>query len=376
MRVLMTSAPQVGHLVPLLGVGRALRDAGHTVRVATHPDRHQLVAEAGLEPIAAGMSGPEMSRERARRWPETDRLPAADWAVRMFTQILAPTVLADLTGLVDEWHPDVVVHEEGEYAGPVAAARAGIPWVTHGWGSPLRPAHELVELEEHAAGLWSSVGLEVLPWSGLYRHGLINPCPAALQPVPPGVAVSWSVRPSSLGEAAGSTIATDGIEAYVGFGTVPFFAEDVEVLAAAVRSCTSRGLRTLVTTTKEDIARKLTEEGGDGVVIRTFASLPEVLATCRLVVCHGGAGTVLAALSAGVPLVIVSQGSPSQARMAEACANAGVAAVAGTDAGSIDIAVNLVLDTPTVGQRAAVVAGEINAMPDPAALIPDLESLV
>ncbi len=292
----------------------------------------------------------------------------------MFTQILAPTVLADLLRLVEDWRPDLIVHEEGEYAGPVAGAHAGIPWVTHAWGSPLRPVEELVSLEEHAVGLWSSVGLEVMSGSGLYRYGLLNPCPAMLQVGAPGASVVWPVRPAPLSDR--SDAEADTADAYVGFGTVPLFADDFDVLAAAARSCAARGLRTVVTTTNDEIAARLSDEGGGRVLGRTFVSLPAVLQKCRVVVCHGGAGTVLAALERGVPLVIVSKGTPSQVRMAEACAEAGVAAVAGTDADSIETAVNLVLDTPTFRQRAGVVAEQISAMPEPAALISDLEAVV
>ncbi len=373
----MTSAPAVGHLAPILGMGRALRDAGHSVRVATNPERHGLINAAGLEPVAAGMSGAHMTQERARRWPETTAQPATAWAVRMFTQVLAPTVLTDLLTVIENWRPDLIVHEEGEYAGPVAGAHAGIPWITYGWGSPLRPVEELVSLEEPAAGLWSSVGLDVMPWGGLYRYGLLNPCPEMLQASAPGASVVWPVRPTALSDRADPEPNPDDFaEAYVGFGTVPLFADDFDVLAAAARSCAARGLRTVVTTTNDEIAARLSDEGGARVVGRTFVSLPAVLQNCQVVVCHGGAGTVLAALERGVPLVIVSKGTPSQVRMAEACAEAGVAAVAGADGDSIETAVNLVLDSPTFRRRAGAVAGQMSAMPEPAALIATLEAMV
>jgi UDP:flavonoid glycosyltransferase YjiC (YdhE family) len=371
----MTSVPHVGHLVPMFGLGRALQDSGHEVRVATHSDRHGLIADAGLVPVAAGISAAEMSEERARRWPETVNQPVSFWAVRMFTQILAPTMLADLGALIEAWRPDLVVHEEGEYAAPVAAARAGTPWVTHAWGSPLRPTSELISLEEHAAGLWASVGLDVMTWSGLYHSGLVNPCPAALQPSAPGASTVLPVRPETHPGPTSDTNQFVDAEAYVGFGTVPAFADDVTNLVAAARSCTSRGLRTLVTTTTTDIARQLIDQCGDRAAVRTFVSLPHLLATCSVVVCHGGAGTVLAALSAGVPLVVVRKRSPSQIRMAEACARAGVGVAADANPGSIDAGVELVLEAPTYRQRAQVVAREIKAMPEPAAVVPALQAI-
>src|SRR5262249_12100986 len=137
-RVLVSGVPGLGHLVPLLDLACALQLAGHGVRVATNKEFHGVIAGAGLQPVPAGMSNVEMRERRSRRWPETDAQPVSAWATRMWAQVMAPSTLADLLVCMEEWPPDVVLHEEGEYAAPVAAARAGIPWVTHGWGSPLR----------------------------------------------------------------------------------------------------------------------------------------------------------------------------------------------------------------------------------------------
>lgn len=94
----------------------------------------------------------------------------------MRAQVMAPSTLADLLVCMEEWPPDVVLREEGEYAAPVAAAKAGILSVTHGWGSPLRSARELAEIEELASALWESCGYDVPPAAGLYAHALVNPC--------------------------------------------------------------------------------------------------------------------------------------------------------------------------------------------------------
>jgi UDP:flavonoid glycosyltransferase YjiC (YdhE family) len=80
--------PAVGHVVPLLGVAGALSDAGHEVLFATHPERHGLIADAGLEPVAAGMSASEMTGERRGLWPESEHQPASTWATRMWAQIM------------------------------------------------------------------------------------------------------------------------------------------------------------------------------------------------------------------------------------------------------------------------------------------------
>lgn len=376
MRVLLTSAPAVGHVVPLLGLGQALRDAGHGVRVATHADVHPLIVGAGLQPIAAGMSGRAMTQERIRRWPETVAQPGTEWAVRMFTQILGPTTLTDLLAFCREWRPDLVIHEEGEYAGPVAATWVGVPWVTHGWGSPLRSAEDLGALKQHVSSLWESMDAPVPKWGGLYQHGLLNPCPVALQPEGPGVLLTWPVRPKPLTEPTDRSGIGDWLsDVYIGFGTVPLFAEDEAALPAAVLACVDRELKTVVTTSDPDQAARLGAAHPELVKAGTFVALAAVLPSCRLVVCHGGAGTVLAALASGAPLVIVPKGTPSQIRMAAACVTAGVAVLSGPEPDSIASAIAAVLDDERFRDRARDIAAQIRAMPAPSDVVPALQEV-
>jgi UDP:flavonoid glycosyltransferase YjiC (YdhE family) len=112
------------------------------------------------------------------------------------------------------------------------------------------------------------------------------------------------------------------------------------------------------------------------VQVERFVSLPAVLARASLVVCHGGAGTTLAALAHGVPLVIAPRGSPSQSRTASACERAGVARAVAGGAGAEEIrrAVRGAA-APGVRRAAAGVAAEIAGMPPAASLVPRLESL-
>jgi Glycosyltransferase family 28 C-terminal domain len=301
MRVLISAVPAVGHIIPLLGLAQAVQLAGHEVRFATNRERHRLVAAAGLHPLEAGMSPVEMRDERHRRWPETDRQPATEWATRMWAQIMAPSTLQDLLAIMADWRPHVVVHDEGDYAGPVAAAKADIPWVTHAWGSPLRPISELTELEELASLLWASNGLDVPAFAGLYQHALVNPCPRFLQNDSPGANIEWPIRPTTFDD-EGELLRAD---AYIGFGTVPAFANALAELTAAVRSCTERGMRVVVTAPSEDLRDELAAIDSRLVQARDFVRLGALLPSCKIAITHAGAGTVLASLSAGVPLVLL-----------------------------------------------------------------------
>ena len=195
----------------------------------------------------------EMREERLRRWPETAVQPVSNWATRMWAQIMAPSTLRDLLVVMGEWTPDVVLHDEGDYAGPVAAAQWNIPWVTHGWGSPLRPTSQLADLEDFASALWMASGLDVPRFAGLYKYALVNPCPRLLQPDSPGADIEWPIRPVPF-DNDGELLEAD---AYIGFGTVPAFANALAELSAAVRTCTERGMRVVVTAPSAELRREL-----------------------------------------------------------------------------------------------------------------------
>ncbi len=357
--------------MPLLDLARALQLEGHEVRFATNQQSHAVIAGAGLRPVSAGMSTAQMVAERRRRWPETDAQPVAAWATRMWSQVMAPSTLEDLLARIEECPPDVVIHDEGEYAAPVAAARAGIPWVTHAWGSPLRPADELAELEELAGALWESCGCDVPPAAGLYAHALVNPCPPLLERQPPqGAEIAWPIRPRPL-QGRGPALEADG---YIGFGTVPSFANARSELIAAVRACTARGLRIVVTAPNPELRQELAGIDERLVDAREFVSFAGLLASCKVVISHAGAGTVLASLAAGVPVVLVPRGSPSQVRMAQACHRAGVGRRC--DPAGLDAALEEVINDPAITAAAAAAARQIAALPSASDTVPLIESLI
>jgi UDP:flavonoid glycosyltransferase YjiC (YdhE family) len=86
---------------------------------------------------------------------------------------------------------------------------------------------------------------------------------------------------------------------------------------------------------------------------------------------------MLAALAAGVPLVVMPVAA-DQPDNADRCVAAGVGVALGPrdrDPVSVRRAVDLVLGTPSYRAAARRLRDEINAMPDPASVVPFLESL-
>src|SRR5690242_1971756 len=111
LRVLFSSSGLLGHLHPLVPLAQALRSRGHEVRWAIGPDGCAGVEQAGFEPVATGLPRPERFAELGRRYPEFTELPSGEepdgMFAKMFGEITAPAVLADLLPLVESWRPDL-----------------------------------------------------------------------------------------------------------------------------------------------------------------------------------------------------------------------------------------------------------------------------
>lgn len=370
MRVLCAAYGGYGHVLPVVGVACAFMDAGHEVVLATSAELGELAAARGVPAAQAGLNDAACIAEARRRWPETATAPPAAWTGRMFCEIAAPAVAADLGPLIAQFQPDVVLREEGEYGAPVAAAAAGVPWATIGWGSPLRHPTELALLAALVAPLWEGVGLRPPSPAELYGAAVLDPCPPSLRTVRDIGATRHVIRPVAFDTAhRGATAGVGRRSAYLGFGTVPLFRDSPGVIRAATCALVEHGFDVIVTTSDEALAAELARIAPDRVRARAWVDLPSVLASCDLAVCHGGAGTVLAALAAAVPLVLLPQGAPSQDRMAAACSARGVARVVdrtAQNAGGVASAVADVAGDEGYREAAGSLAAEIASMPDPA----------
>ena len=138
MRVLFTCHGAYGHFHPVAPLALAVQARGHDVVVATSPAFVEWVRKCGLRAEPIGLTAAEFN-ERVDALGITDRRMAA---FHLFSTVAVPPMATDLIELGQRWSPDVVVHEEGEYAGPLTAARLGIPCITHSWTAPARPGSE------------------------------------------------------------------------------------------------------------------------------------------------------------------------------------------------------------------------------------------
>ncbi|MBV9354947.1 MAG: glycosyltransferase family 1 protein [Chloroflexi bacterium] len=359
----------------------ALASAGHEVRIATGPDFQAHIREAGLVPLVAGPSFAEAHAASARL-PGVAELPVTQRGAATFSRVIAPAKLPALERIMAEWQPELVVHECTDLAAPIAAAAAGVPTVTQGWGLVPIPGRTTPSPSD-VIPLWHARGLEPDPYAGTFGRLHLHPVPPSLQPeaaVPTG-----RLQPMRLGlpAAPGATL-PDWAQrlrpdarpvVYVSLGTHPFFNQP-EFFRTILQGLARLDGEVIATLGEHTEPRSLGPRPPN-VHLERWLPLPLLLPRCSLVVCHAGSGTLLASLAFGRPLLLLPRGA-DQFENAAVAERAGVARVVLPEAFSPDAItrqVEQLLSTGAYGKAAARLRAEINAMPAPAAVVPLLEQL-
>ena len=122
MRVLLTAAAIPSHFSILVPLALALRDAGHDVAVASGPNVVPRIEQLGIPAFSVGTA------PAARTPPPADPKARLRWAwEEYFVGSAGAQRLRDLLGHARAWQPALIVRENAELAGCVAAEALGIP---------------------------------------------------------------------------------------------------------------------------------------------------------------------------------------------------------------------------------------------------------
>ncbi len=302
MRVLVVASPGAGHVFPVVPLSWALRSDGHDVLVATTGDGVQRAAGAGLTAVdvAPGTNMYEVAKSVGMTtggWgPQPTPALARERAVQLFARV-SELMLAGTERVARRWRPDVAVYGELQAAGAVVASRLGVPAVEHAIGlvgdgaafvaeiwprlaaGPVADPVAIIRIappslgSEPAAGRWI---MQPVPYNGgaAVPEELLDP------PTQPRVLLTMGTVAPRFG---GVGMVRDLIDAVV--------AEPLEILVALGSDPVELG--TLP----------------DSVRAYRWLPLTAALPSCSVMIHHGGAGTTLSALAAGVAQVIVPQGA-------------------------------------------------------------------
>ncbi|GAA2659076.1 MULTISPECIES: glycosyltransferase [Actinosynnema] len=366
MRVLFTFVGGLGHFLPLVPTASAVRAAGHEVAFACASARRRAVRAAGFEVFDLGGSTaapprlPLLAPDREREDHDLREGFARREAGRR-----APLLLE----LLAAWRPDVVVCEEVDFGGVVAAERAGVPHVNAqviAAGSFVRP--EVVG--EPLAELRAAHGLPADPdLLMLSRNLLLSPFPPSFRdPAFPLPGTGFPVRPvvGPVGRSSGTAVCFT-------LGTV-FNSESGDLFARVLAGLA--GLPVDVVATVGEHVDPAEFRVGERVRVERYLPQSQVLPGCDVVVSHGGSGSVMGALGHGVPLVLLPMGA-DQPHNAERCERLGVGVgldpVGVTPEGVREAVVGVLAGAHR--EAALAVREEMLGLPEPAAAVPLLEEL-
>ncbi|MFI8523291.1 glycosyltransferase [Promicromonospora sukumoe] len=390
MRILFSSTPAHGHLLPLLPLARAFRDRGDDVAVLTAGAFAPLLDAEGITLLPAGPTADVLFAESARR---TGVDAAADPRPEAVADFFAGTRV-DLTAddaltAAREFAPDLIVAEALDFVGPLVAAALDVPVATMAFG-PAIPAEFTDGMTAVVGSRYADRGLSPVP-----ARWHLDPCPDLLQP--PGwqaPANRVPVRPephrgagagAGTGVEAGSGAVSDDAagaprdrpRVLVTFGTHFSDPATLTPILAELRTVGVDLVVTLgLTASAADYDLAGSGSAGEGsadvsagsdITFAAFTPLADLLHDVDLVVTHGGAGTTLGVLSRGLPLVVVPQGADQFLQAAVVSASGtGIAVQPGPDVPeTVAKAVVTLRTDPGYTEAARTVAAQIAAMPTP-----------
>ena len=384
MRVLFTTQPASGHFHPLVPLARELASAGHEVAFATSLSFCPTVEAAGLRAIPVGIDW--LESEPAQAFPhfkDIDPLEHTGFFLNVFYNVGLRAMLPDLLEVAASWRPDAIVREYWEPAGGFAAERLGVPSVTAGIGlffppemfrgyfgatiDELRRQHDLPP-DPDAARLFGDLYLNILPPG--YQPPEVK--------LPPSIE---HIRPSVFDNVSGATLPAwvhelpDRPTVYASLGTV--LNQTAGVFEKILEGLRDEDINLILTVGRN---RDPASFGRQPANVRIERFIPQSLLFphCDAIVTHGGYNTVMGALSAGLPMLILPMGTDDPFH-ANYCAGLGVAKALfpiDATAEAMRFAMRELLDDPGYRERAASMQRKIEAMPGTERVRERIEQLV
>ncbi|MCZ2826115.1 MULTISPECIES: nucleotide disphospho-sugar-binding domain-containing protein [unclassified Modestobacter] len=372
MRVLLVASPMIGHVLPHVPVALALQAAGHGGLLATAADGVGAARRAGVpaHDVAPGLSmSPVMIRSLLRHPVRIGRMVRGDEGTDGVGLLFAAVSKAMTPGtvqLAEEWQPHLVLHEGLAAAGAIVAGRREVPGVLV--DALLFDARDLFHAVARSLG----------------RTPLSHADDALPEPVDALVAVPASLherarigRPMRYVVAAGHG---DVPEQFTRRGTRPILlvsrstVDDPRpdrLMTRVVDAARDADLDVVLVRPDRAVARRTLPPN---VTTTDWLPFADVLPHVAGVVHHGGAGTLMSALAAGVPQIVVP-GAGDRTKHSRLVAARGAGLAVPLDELTSATLERLATD-PELRATAGEGAAEIATMPDPSEVVGDLEALV
>lgn len=304
-RFLFTSQPGLGHFHPLVPTALALQARGHEVAFATSRPFSPIVEALEFASFGVGPDWLENLSDPFMREHTRDNVPP-------FVEVARLGMADDVIRVARDWSPSVIVRGGSEFSGTVAAEMLGIPLAVHGISAE---AMWYPFICEPVAALLASFG--VTPSSSsqwMYGKLHLNRVPPSFQEANFAASpVMRTIRPAVFDRIEKAAPLPGWVAAlgsrpvvYATMGSV--FNHVPGVFDAVIAALADEPLDLIITTGKDGQPERFGAQPPN-VHITTYLPQSMLLPRCDVVVTHAGFNTVMAALSAGVPLYCLPLGA-------------------------------------------------------------------
>ncbi|KQV09812.1 nucleotide disphospho-sugar-binding domain-containing protein [Kitasatospora sp. Root107] len=370
MRILFTGPAAPSHLFPMVPTAQALRAAGHEVLFASPKPLDQL-REAGFPIVEIG-DGRSLRESFEAASGEQPRYARPDLTQDQILEVAAAAFAHASRATVDgllatagEWEADLLIHDSCLASAQLVAAKLKIPAALQNFGftSGLEMA---ARLADHFTDVYEAHGV-----AGPAETTPLNVVPASLGGDPGGLRMRY--LPYNGGGVVPADLLRRGSRPRVAvtLGTVVTEVDGVHAITRLIEAAASVDAEFLLAVGGAD----LTHLGTLPANVRPLPWVPlaELLRVCDAVVHHGGSGSTLTGLQAGIPQLLLPQGADNFV-VADILAATGAALR--SSSGDVDTALlaRLVGD-PELREAAVRLRAENDALPTPAALVPAIEAL-
>jgi UDP:flavonoid glycosyltransferase YjiC (YdhE family) len=376
MRVLFATTRGAGHFNPLVPFIEAALRGGHEVLVAGPQLLAETVARAGYpfwpcEVPPEHLLGPTWGRVQTAGTPEEAEAIVVG---EIFGGLNVQAALPGMRSACEEWQPGVVMRDPSEYASAIAAEALGIPHARAaiGLAATERAMTEIASPSIEAVSPGVAEAILGSPYLTTWPASLEDPAGTNPEDVRRFRDPAADTPPAALGDWWPDD---DRPLVYLSFGSVTGGLPMAPALYRAALEAAGQVPARVLVTVGNELDLEAVGAVPENVHLARWVSQADALAEASLVVSHGGSGTTLGALAAGLPLVVVPlfADQPQNARrVAEVGAGVVVeplrsgpskALPSSIDAGALRDAILAGLRDDALARGAQAIAAEMRALP-------------